>query len=118
MAAKGWSAPFEAPIPLPRGHQLVTLKDAANHITRLRKAEHESPEWQAAIEALIMAAEDLYTKTAPAALRIFGSVGETTFATLSVVKWKSCFSAVSTAFDPERNCITSPALGVWLFNLK
>jgi hypothetical protein len=57
MAAKGWSTPFEDPIPLPRGRQLVTLKDAADYITRLPKAEHESPQWQAAIEALIMAAE-------------------------------------------------------------
>lgn len=40
-----------------RGRQLVTLKDAADYITRLPKAEHESPEWQAAIRALIMAAE-------------------------------------------------------------
>ena len=58
MAAKGWLSPFEDPIPLPRRRQLVTLKDAADYITRLPKAEHESQEWQAAIEALIMAAED------------------------------------------------------------
>jgi len=57
MVAKGWSKPFEDPIPLPRGRQLVTLKDTADYITRLPKAEHESPQWQAAIEALIMAAE-------------------------------------------------------------
>jgi hypothetical protein len=48
----------EDPIPLPRGRKLVTLKDAADYITRLSKAEHESPQWQAAVEALIMAAED------------------------------------------------------------
>jgi hypothetical protein len=53
-----WQRAFEDPIPLPRGRQLVTLKDAANYITKLPKAKHESPEWQAAIEALIMAAED------------------------------------------------------------
>jgi hypothetical protein len=57
MAAKGWSKLFEDPVPLPNGRQLVTLKDAADYITRLPKAEHESPQWQAAIEALIMAAE-------------------------------------------------------------
>jgi hypothetical protein len=57
MAAKGWSRPFEDPIPLPRGRQLVTLNDAADYITRLPKTEHETPEWQAATEALIMAAE-------------------------------------------------------------
>jgi len=54
---KGWSRPFEDPIPLPRGRHLVTLKDAADYITRLVKAEHETAEWQAATEALIMAAE-------------------------------------------------------------
>jgi hypothetical protein len=26
MAAKGWSRPFDDPIPLPDGRQLVTLK--------------------------------------------------------------------------------------------
>jgi hypothetical protein len=57
MAAKGWSTPFDDPIPLPRGRQLVTLKDAADYIMKLPKAEHESPQWQAATEALIMAAE-------------------------------------------------------------
>jgi hypothetical protein len=57
MPDKGWSRRFEDPIPLPRGHQLVTLKDAADYITRLPKAEHESQQWQAATEALIMAAE-------------------------------------------------------------
>jgi hypothetical protein len=39
---RGWKRPFEDPIPLPRGRQLVTLKDAADYITRLRKAEHAS----------------------------------------------------------------------------
>jgi hypothetical protein len=58
MPDKGWPTPFEDPIPLPRGRQLITLKDAADYITRLPKAEHESPHWKAAIEALIMAAED------------------------------------------------------------
>jgi hypothetical protein len=34
------------------------LKHAADYIRRLPKAEHETPHWQAATEALIMAAED------------------------------------------------------------
>ena len=51
-----WSRPFEDPIPLPGGRQLVTLQDAGNYITRLPKAEHEAPEWQAAMEALILVA--------------------------------------------------------------
>jgi hypothetical protein len=36
----GWKRPFNNPIPLPRGRQLVTLKDAANYIVKLPKAEH------------------------------------------------------------------------------
>jgi hypothetical protein len=53
-----WSRAFEDPIPLPRGRQLVTLKDAAGHIMKLSKAEQDLPEWQTATEALLMAAED------------------------------------------------------------
>jgi hypothetical protein len=41
---------------LPRGGQLVTLEDAGTYITRLSRAEHEAPEWQAAMEALILVA--------------------------------------------------------------
>jgi hypothetical protein len=52
----GWKRPFDDPIPLPRGRQLVTLQDAGNYITKLPKAEHEAPEWQAAMEALILVA--------------------------------------------------------------
>ena len=43
-------------LPLPRGCQLVTLKDAGTYITKLPKAEHTAPEWQAAMEALILVA--------------------------------------------------------------
>jgi hypothetical protein len=41
----------------PRGRQLVTLADAPSYILKLKKAEQNSTEWQAAIEALLMAAE-------------------------------------------------------------
>jgi len=41
----------------PRGRQLVTLRDAAKYITKLPKAEHDTPEWQAAMEALLLVAE-------------------------------------------------------------
>jgi hypothetical protein len=51
-----WSRRFEEPIPLPRRRQLVTLEDAGNYITKLPKAEHEAPEWQAAMEAVILVA--------------------------------------------------------------
>jgi hypothetical protein len=53
-----WFRAFEDPIPLPRGRQLVTLKDAAAYIMKLSKAEQHLEEWQAATEALLMAAED------------------------------------------------------------
>jgi hypothetical protein len=52
-----WSASFEDPVPLPNGRRLLTLKDAASHIMKLPKAEHSAPEWQAAMEALILVAE-------------------------------------------------------------
>jgi hypothetical protein len=52
-----WSRPFDDPIPLPRGRQLVTLRDAAVYITKLPKAEHDAPEWQAAMQALLLVAE-------------------------------------------------------------
>src|ERR1700753_4363667 len=54
---RGWSRPFDDPIPLPGGGQFVTLRDAANYITKLPKAKHDAQEWQAAIEALILVAE-------------------------------------------------------------
>ena len=53
-----WSRPFDDPISLPGRHQLVTLRDAGGYIAALPRAKQQSPEWQAATEALIMAAED------------------------------------------------------------
>jgi hypothetical protein len=55
MREKGWSRSFDDPIPLPEG-ELVTLEDAGNYITKLPKAEHSAPEWQAAMEALMIVA--------------------------------------------------------------
>ena len=57
MAAKGWIKPFDDPIPLPRGCQLVTLKDAADYVMKLPKAEQDLAEWQTAVRCLIGAAE-------------------------------------------------------------
>jgi hypothetical protein len=34
------------------------LRDAASYITKQSKAEHSAPEWQAAMEALILVAEN------------------------------------------------------------
>jgi hypothetical protein len=45
--ARGWSRPFDDPIPLPGG-KLVTLRDAADYITELPKRRHDAAEWQAA----------------------------------------------------------------------
>ena len=41
-------------IVLPDGRKLVTLRDAANYVTKLPKKESELPEWQTAIEALML----------------------------------------------------------------
>jgi len=40
-----------------RKQPLVTLRDAAQYITKLPKAEHDADEWQAAMEAILLAAE-------------------------------------------------------------
>ncbi|WP_018459920.1 hypothetical protein [Bradyrhizobium sp. WSM4349] len=52
-----WSAPFDPPIVLPDGREIVTLLDAGGYITNLPTKEHAAPEWQAAMEALILVAE-------------------------------------------------------------
>jgi len=49
--------PFDDPIPLPRGRQIVTLKNAATYIQKLPKAEQDLEEWQAAVEALLLVVE-------------------------------------------------------------
>jgi hypothetical protein len=55
--AKGWSTEFEDSIDLPRGRQLTTLREAADFIMKLPKAEQNLEQWQAAAEMLILAAE-------------------------------------------------------------
>jgi hypothetical protein len=57
MADRGWQRTFEDPIPLPKGRQLVTLKDATDLIAGPPNKEAAAPEWQAAIEALLLVAE-------------------------------------------------------------
>jgi hypothetical protein len=52
-----WSRRFTEPIAAGR-KQIVTLQDAAAFILKLSKAEQSKPHWQAAAEAVIMAAED------------------------------------------------------------
>jgi hypothetical protein len=53
-----WSRAFDESIQPPKGKALVTLRDAASYIMALPGKTRQSDEWQAAIEALLMAAED------------------------------------------------------------
>jgi hypothetical protein len=85
LAERGWKRRFEEPIPLPRGGRLVTLEDAGNCVTKLPKAEHQAPEWQAAMEALILVAT---------------SGGPTMFARIGVVR--ALNRHVERVFNPDR----------------
>jgi hypothetical protein len=57
ISNQGRKRRFDDPIPLPRGRQLVSLKDAARYIQKLPKAEQQLEEWQTAVEVLILVAE-------------------------------------------------------------
>ena len=58
-------------ISLPDGRKLLTLKDAGAYIIiALPKTEHDAPEWQAAMEALILVA----AKNGPSMLARIGVV--------------------------------------------
>jgi hypothetical protein len=46
----------------------VSLRDAAEYITELPRAEHDADQWQAAMQALLLVAEP---KTAPSDLPLF-----------------------------------------------
>ena len=50
-------APLTIRYRIPGGRHLITLHDAAAYVTRLPRKEAEKPEWQAAIEALLLVAE-------------------------------------------------------------
>jgi hypothetical protein len=52
-----WDQRLFDPITLPGRKPLATLRDAAQYITKLPKAEHDAEEWQAAMAALILVAE-------------------------------------------------------------
>ena len=52
-----WARPFDDPVLLPDGRELVTLRDAADYIMKLPKAEQDLEEWQAAVEALLFVVE-------------------------------------------------------------
>jgi hypothetical protein len=57
VTSVSWDQQFDDPIVLPSRKPLVTLRDAALYITKLPKAEHDAPEWRAAMEALLLVAE-------------------------------------------------------------
>jgi hypothetical protein len=52
-----WDQRFFDPIVVPGRKPLVTLRDAAEYITELPKAEHDADEWQAAMQVLLLVAE-------------------------------------------------------------
>ena len=52
-----WFKRFVEPIVLPDGRELLTLRDAAEYITALPKAEHDAADWQVAMETLLLVAE-------------------------------------------------------------
>jgi hypothetical protein len=85
VADRGWQRQFDEPIPLSRARQLVTLQDAGTYITKLPKAEHTTPEWQAAMEALILVAI---------------SGGPTMFARIGVLR--ALNRHVKRVFNPDR----------------
>jgi hypothetical protein len=57
ISDQGWSREFDDPIVLPEGENLRTLRDVATYVTGLPKKEAALPEWQIAIEALMLVAE-------------------------------------------------------------
>ena len=82
----GWQRVFDDPIPLPRGRQLITLRDAALYITKLPEAEHDAEPWQAAMEALLLVAEN---------------GGPTMFARIGLMR--ALNRHVKRVFNPDRN---------------
>ena len=84
MSERGWQREFEDPIMLPGERKLVTLRDAADHITSLPKKEADLPEWQAAIEVLMLVSRG----------------GPTMMARIGVMRALNCH--VERIFNPER----------------
>ena len=80
-----WGARFDDPIRLANDRKLLTLQDAATHITNLPKKDVALPEWQAAIEALMLVAD---------------RGGATMFARIGVLR--ALNRHVERVFDPSR----------------
>ena len=56
MASSGWQRRFHDPITVD-GRTLRTLREAADYIIKLPKAEQNQPHWQTAVRELMFAAE-------------------------------------------------------------
>jgi hypothetical protein len=56
-AAVSWSRQFDAPIPLPDGGELRTVRDAGEYIAALPKQDQDQPHWKTAARELMMAAD-------------------------------------------------------------
>ena len=52
-----WDQRFSEPILLADGRKLRTIRDAANYVTRLPKAEQLAVQWQATAEVLMLIGE-------------------------------------------------------------
>jgi hypothetical protein len=52
-----WSTPFEEPIRVRGGRELITLQHAADYIMKLPDDIQQQQQWQTAVENLINAAE-------------------------------------------------------------
>jgi hypothetical protein len=52
-----WSKEFDDPIPTPDGGTIRTLRNAADYIQELPKADQTAAHWNVAVEMLINAAE-------------------------------------------------------------
>jgi hypothetical protein len=85
ITAVSWDQQFFDPISLPGRKPLVTLREAAQYITKLPKAEHDAGEWQAAMQALMLVAEHH---------------GPTMFARIGVMR--ALNRRVQRVFDPNR----------------
>ena len=48
---------FPSRLPCRKGKPLTTLREAGTYISKLPKAEHESTEWQTAVQCLMQAAD-------------------------------------------------------------
>jgi hypothetical protein len=69
-----WAPPFDNPILLPGGREIVTLRDAGDYITSLPKTEQDLEEWQAAVEALLLVVDRYWREIALAGLIVLGPI--------------------------------------------